>query len=665
MRIMNRSASITAWVIAIALGAGQFAADRPADAAGVGSLQAPARTVERLSGADRYATAAAVSRSSVDAGAAVVYVATGAAFPDALAVAPVAGQAQAPVLLVARDAVPTATREELQRLAPQRIVLLGGTAAVSAGVEEELGRHAPVTRLAGADRYATAAHLSASSFDAGVGRVFVATGEAFPDALSGGAAAVLRGAPVLLVTRDQIPDVTAAELERLAPGAITILGGEQAVSAAVAQAMRGHTSGQVGRLAGADRYATSAAVSRVTVADADVVYLATGLAFPDALGGAPAAGRAGAPILLVQRGCVPESVRTEIARLDPERIVILGGATAVAEPVERLTSCSSEVATIATGLEAPWDIAFAGGQAYVTERDTGRVMVREPDGGLREVYRFTVDSAGEGGLLGLAASPGHAADGQLYAYLTTATDNRVVRFVPGSTEQPVSVLDGIPKAGIHNGGRIRFGPDGLLYITTGDAGQPDRSQDPSSLAGKILRVRPDGSVPQDNPFTGSPVYALGLRNAQGLAWDRHGNLYASEFGPNRDDELNRIVPGGNYGWPEVTGRAGDPRFIDPIEVRQPPEASWSGIAVLSGGAIGQWEGDLFATALRGQRLWRFSLDAGGGVTGVEELFAGEFGRLRAVVQAPDGTLWLLTNNRDGRGSPRPGDDRIIRIGPPA
>ncbi|MDP8970075.1 MAG: PQQ-dependent sugar dehydrogenase, partial [Actinomycetota bacterium] len=370
-------------------------------------------------------------------------------------------------------------------------------------------------------------------------------------------------------------------------------------------------------------------------------------------------------VLLVRPGCVPAAVRAELQRLTPERLVILGGPAAVSEAVERLTPCAGprEVSVIATGLQAPWDIVFVpGGRAYLTERDTGRLLVREPDGAVREVQRFEVDNDGEGGLLGLAASPGFAQDGLLYAFMTTASDNRLLRFRPGEPGQPI--LTGLPAASYHDAGRIDFGPDGMLYVTTGDAGVPSRSQDPGSLAGKVLRLTADGGVPPDNPLPGSPVYALGLRDPQGLAWDAAGRLYATEFGPDRDDEVNLIVPGGNYGWPEVTGAAGDPRFVDPLVVRQPREASWSGAAILLDGAVPEWEGSLFAAGLRGQRLWRFPLDDQGRVTGAEELLVGQFGRLRQVVQALDGSLWILTSNRDGRGDPVATDDRIVRIGPP-
>lgn len=318
-----------------------------------------------------------------------------------------------------------------------------------------------------------------------------------------------------------------------------------------------------------------------------------------------------------------------------------------------------ELTDVATGLEAPWDVAWQGGRVLVTERDTGRLLELADDGSTEEVRTFEVDASGEGGLLGLTVGP----DDQLYVYLTTASDNRVVRLAPGDDGAPEVILDAIPSSSVHNGGRIAFGPDGMLYVGTGDARDPAAAQDPSSLAGKILRVTPDGEVPGDNPTAGSPVWSLGHRNVQGLAWDAEGRLYASEFGPDVDDEINLIEPGRNYGWPEVTGDADAEGFTDPLVVRQPPEASWSGGAVLTDGVIPQWAGDLLVGALRGERLWRIPLRDGQLDGDPEELYVGDFGRLREVTQAPDGSLWLLTNNRDGRGSPRDGDDRIVRIGP--
>jgi glucose/arabinose dehydrogenase len=323
----------------------------------------------------------------------------------------------------------------------------------------------------------------------------------------------------------------------------------------------------------------------------------------------------------------------------------------------------ARVEVVADRLDAPWAVAFTPeGAVWVTERDRGEIIRVEGDGTRTAVARLPVDAGGEGGLLGLVASPDYAGDGLLYAYYTGPGDNRVVRFRPGEpTLTPV--VTGIAKASIHDGGRLAFGPDGMLYIGTGDASVAARAQDPDSLNGKILRVAPDGSVPAGNPFPGSPVWSLGHRNVQGLAWDGAGRLYATEFGPDRDDELNLIRPGANYGWPDVTGQAGRAGFTDPLVVLQPPQSSPSGLTFVA--APGAWQGDLLWASLRGERMWRARLDGAGGVAGVEPLFERTFGRLRTVTSAPDGTLWALTNNTDGRGTPRPADDLLVRITPPA
>ena len=335
----------------------------------------------------------------------------------------------------------------------------------------------------------------------------------------------------------------------------------------------------------------------------------------------------------------------------------LESTTANAGPVEVETS------VVATGLEAPWDLVFTpGGEALVTERDSGRLLSVDASGYVEELQTLPAGGVGEGGLLGLALSPDYERDGLIYAYYSTDTDNRVVRFREG--EEPEPILTGIPVNSYHNGGRIAFGPDGNLYVGTGDAGDRPSSQDTNSLAGKILRLTPKGEVPGDNPFPGNPLYSYGHRNVQGLAWDTNGQLYASEFGQDTFDEVNRIVPGGNYGWPEVEGEGGEGSgYVDPVATFFPTsEASPSGVDILKGGAIPQWEGDFFMAALRGQRLYRLDLDESGAVVGQEELLQGEAGRLRHVVQAPDGSLWVLTSNRDGRGNPVPDDDRIIRLG---
>jgi glucose/arabinose dehydrogenase/putative cell wall-binding protein len=645
MRTLRSTVLVTVLVTAAAL------------VAGPPSARAQEHDVRRLAGADRFATAAAVAADTFSPPVAVAYVATGLEFPDALASAPRAAADDAPVLLVSRTAVPAATEAELERLRPERIVVLGGEAAVAGSVLEDLGEltDGEVTRLAGSNRFGTAAAISETTFSSGVVAAYVANGATFPDALSGGAAAAGQDRPVLLVTRDEIPQETAAELARLEPGSIIVLGGTSAVSADVARSLEAHTDGPVIRLAGQDRFETAVAVSRAAFPDgAPVAFLATGEQFPDALSGGPAAAARGGPVLLTASRCVPVPVLEELDRLGAEEVVLLGGAGALAAPVERLAACGRETTVLHDGLRLPWDVAFTpDGRTFLTERDTGRLLEIDEDGARQTVQTIAVNDAGEGGLLGLAVSPEYTEDGLLYAYMTTRSDNRVVRFRPGSEPEPV--VAGIPRANIHNGGRIAFGPDGMLYIATGDAADPSLAQDRDSLAGKILRVNPDGSVPPDNPF-GTRVWTYGHRNVQGLAWNADGAMYASELGPACDDEINRIVAGRNYGWPDACGqtRAGAEA---PVIVRQPPEASWSGATFLVDGAVPEWEGDLFVAALRGQRLWRFRLSAAGDRAVEAEEMLTEFGRLRHVQQAPDGSLWILTSN----GS----DDKVIRIGPPA
>jgi glucose/arabinose dehydrogenase len=333
------------------------------------------------------------------------------------------------------------------------------------------------------------------------------------------------------------------------------------------------------------------------------------------------------------------------------------GGSADAGPVEVETS------VIATNLEVPWGIAFLpNGDALFTERDSGRLLRMDASGNIEEVQTLPTRGYGEGGSLGLAVSPDYERDGYVYAYYTTEEDNRVVRFRLG--EEPEPILTGIPFNSYHDGGRIAFGPDGMLYIATGDAGNPSNSQDRNSLGGKILRLTPDGEVPEDNPFPNNPLYSYGHRNVEGLTWDAEGRLYASEFGLNRYDEVNLIRPGENYGWPEVEGEGGEALgYVDPITTWSTSEASPSGAEILIDGAIPQWEGDLFVAALRGERLWRLELDNDGNVTRRHQLLRDEVGRIRNVVQAPDGSIWITTSNLDGRGSPAPQDDRILRLAP--
>ncbi len=307
---------------------------------------------------------------------------------------------------------------------------------------------------------------------------------------------------------------------------------------------------------------------------------------------------------------------------------------------------------VADRLEVPWGIAFLpDGSALVTERESARILLVQPGAPPREVTRVPgVEPVGEGGLLGIAVPPDYARTRLVYAYLTSGEDNRIVRFRLG--EQPQPILTGIPKASIHNGGRIAFGPDGMLYATTGTS-VPSRAQDRRSLGGKILRLEPDGGVPADNPFPGSPVFTLGHRNVEGIAWDAAGRLFASEFGQSRFDEVNRIQAGRNYGWPEFEGGGAGDRFVDPLLTWRTSEASPSGVAV--DGAV------LYVAALHGERLWAVPLDQSGGVGRPTALLTGQYGRLRTVAVARDGAIWVLTSNRDRRGVPGPDDDRILRF----
>ncbi|MGF9754075.1 PQQ-dependent sugar dehydrogenase [Microvirga sp. 0TCS3.31] len=317
------------------------------------------------------------------------------------------------------------------------------------------------------------------------------------------------------------------------------------------------------------------------------------------------------------------------------------------------------VDTLVDGLEVPWGVDFLpDGEAVVTERISGRVDRVGKDG---EVSLLgTVDAVapqGEAGLLGVAVSPDFETDRTLFLYLTTDTDNRVVRAELDGDRlgRTTVVLDGIPAGFIHDGGRIAFGPDGQLYVTTGETGDPELAQDPQSLAGKILRITPDGAPAPGNPDPGSPVWSLGHRNVQGLAWDDEGRLWASEFGDSEWDELNLVEKGGNYGWPQVEGVGGDASYIDPQLVWPVDQASPSGLAFA--------DGHLWMAGLRGQRLWRIAVSDDGKASKPRAFFGEEHGRLRTVAVAPDGLLWLTTSNRDGRGEPTPDDDRILRIQP--
>ncbi|MFI2753328.1 PQQ-dependent sugar dehydrogenase [Cellulomonas sp. P22] len=320
----------------------------------------------------------------------------------------------------------------------------------------------------------------------------------------------------------------------------------------------------------------------------------------------------------------------------------------------------TDVTEVASGLDVPWGMGLLpDGRLVVTQRDAGTLVLVGPDGQVTEVtgtgaeeLRDLTHAQGEGGLLGVAVGP---TGEDLFLYATTGQDNRVVRAaLDGTVLGPLDgVLDGIPAARNHDGGRLAFGPDGFLYVTTGDAGQRQDAPDPGSLAGKILRVTTGGDPAPGNPDPGSPVWSSGHRNVEGLGWAPDGRMFASEFGQDAWDELNVIVPGGDYGWPTHEGDPGtDDGTVAPVVTWATREASPSGLAVT--------DEAVYVAALRGERLWRVPLTAGG-VGEPQALLVGEHGRLRAVEVAPDGTLWVLTGNTDGRGEIRAGDDRLLRV----
>ena len=374
------------------------------------------------------------------------------------------------------------------------------------------------------------------------------------------------------------------------------------------------------------------------------------------------------------------------------RIELLG--VAVPAAIALVIGCSSETAlptttptelrveTVVTGLDTPWDLAWGpDGQIWVSERG-GRISRVNPTTRQRTTAGQVPDvvESGESGLMGLAFHPEFATQPFVYAAHTYATGgglrNRLVRMRwDGQTlGSPEVLLTNIPGSGIHDGSRLVFGADRLLYMTTGDAASADLAQDRASLAGKVLRLTPTGQPAPGNPF-GSAVYSVGHRNAQGLVFHpTTGTLYVTEHGPGDNDEVSVIVAGRNYGWPTVHGFCDDDignerNFCQANDVVEPlaawtPTIAPAGADIYVADLIPQWKGSLLFTSLKGTALYRLALSADGlRVTSRETLFQGRFGRLRDVLVAPDGTVYLATSNRDGRGSPSAEDDRIIRVRP--
>lgn len=376
---------------------------------------------------------------------------------------------------------------------------------------------------------------------------------------------------------------------------------------------------------------------------------------------------------------MPDTATTSPARplrrLTALAIATLGGIAAVPAPAPAegapvRAPDTAQVSVLATGLVVPWDIAFLpDGRALVTERP-GRVRLVTADGSLAPTPLATVSvsTRGDGGLLGIAVDPSFAA-GAPFVYLYVSDDDEMQvqrwRLEDGGLRLDAVVVGGINAGGVHNSGRVRFGPDGALYIGTGDAGDPLDAQDPRSLNGKLLRVAPGA-------YRGGRVtperVAQGLRHPQGIAWQPgSGRLFVTDHGPSGfdgpsgDDELDEITPGGDYGWPAVRG-AEHGSFAAPAHLWTRTIAPASIAFVTQPGST--WTGDALVPALFGKQLRRLSFD-GGRVVGDEPLLVGAYGRLRAVAEAPDGSIWVTTSNRDPRGVPGPDDDRLLRIVPPA
>lgn len=349
----------------------------------------------------------------------------------------------------------------------------------------------------------------------------------------------------------------------------------------------------------------------------------------------------------------PSPVATATAA--PPTVASPGATRPPAPTASAWLPASDKPVTLVGGLKNPWSIVFLpDGTALFTQRESTSIWhVDLPGQGKPEQVTAVEDArpSGEGGLLGLALSPQFAADKQVYLYYTAQSDNRVARGTWDGTKvvDLTPVVVGIPKGSNHNGGRIAFGPDGKLYIGAGDAGEKSRSQDRSTLAGKILRVNPDGSVPPDNPEPGKAWWSYGHRNVQGLAWTADGTMIASEFGQDTVDELNVIVKGKNYGWPDVEGTGGAARgYVDPVVTWTPTsECSPSGIAFDTA------KENLYVSCLRGQRIYRVPFD--GNAPGTPEILTRELGRVRLTTPGPDGRLVVLTSNY---GNP---PDRIVLL----
>ncbi len=352
----------------------------------------------------------------------------------------------------------------------------------------------------------------------------------------------------------------------------------------------------------------------------------------------------------------------------------------VTDGVGSLGKVKVKAEEVVTGLEVPWGIAFLPNDKMLVTERPGRVRLVE-NGKLKPpVATVNVTASGEGGLLGIAAHPDFATNRYFYLYYTTDKNrspvNRVERWQLSSDGLTASldrvIIDDIPAAIFHNGGRLRFGPDGMLYIGTGDAREPQISQDVESLAGKILRLTPDGKIPADNPFPNNPVFITGIRNTQGFDWYNPSTLFVTDHGPSGElgrrgeDKVSVLQAGDNMGWPAVENCEAEAEFVRPSLVWR-EAAPPGGAAIYTGDAIPEWKGNLIIGTLRSRHLHRvvFDSDNPSQVLTHEVYFQGNspngFGRIRDVIMGTDGELYITTSNCDGRGNCPQGQDKIIRI----
>ncbi len=386
-----------------------------------------------------------------------------------------------------------------------------------------------------------------------------------------------------------------------------------------------------------------------------------------------------AVVVLVWAGCAgdgtPNAPTTDTPATDSSTVVtsepgMTTTSTLFAGSGPPVGDADLQVEVVATGLDVPWEMRFLpDGNLVVTER-TGRIVRVDPTtGAVTPLGELPITANGESGLLGLAIDPDFSTQPYLYvAYTHDAgggLQNRVSRLTlrGDAIGEEKILIDGIPAGSIHDGSRVAFGPDGFLWVTTGDAGQGNSAQDRGSLAGKVLRMDRAGRPATGNPFPGSLVYSYGHRNPQGIAWlPGDPRPFLTEHGPDRNDEINHVEAGGNFGWPTFVGTVGRPGFVDPIYTWTPTIAP-AGAVFYEADAIAGWRGSLLFVTLKEQDLRRLT-PAGKALAAVSHediLLDGRFGRLRSIAVGPDGAVYLGTSNRDGRGSPGSDDDRILRV----